>query len=315
MTDRDQIPLLLQVARAYWIEDRSQADIAAEIGYSRSMVSRLLKRARELGVVKVSVGHPLERAFELEQELTRIFGLSQVRVSVEDTEQDASDVSRLAAGLLAETIGSDCVLGITNGQSVPRVVQAMSPLRRPGATIVQSIGTIALENNAVDSPEICRQLAQHLGAPYRLLPVPLVVRSPAVAAALRREEAVSMTLAMAGHADVMLTGIGATTRNHDGMIFDHHVTAAEHRELLRAGAVGHVCGHHIDAQGRHVDSRFCHRLLAVPFERLRSIPHVIAVAWGRGKAPAILGCLRGGLVSTLVTDVATARAVLTLHGD
>ena len=314
MIDRDQLPLLLQVARAYWVDDRSQADIAAEIGYSRSMVSRLLKQARELGVIKFSVGHPLERAFELERALTDSFGLAQVRISVEDAEQDASDAARLAAGLLGEAIGSDCVLGMTNGHSVPAVVHAMSPLHRPNATIVQSIGTIARENNSVDSPEICRELAQHLGASYRLLPAPLVVRSPRVAAALRREEVVSMTLTMAGHADVMLTGIGATTRTDDGVIFDNCITPAEHGELLRAGAVGHICGHHVDGRGHHVDSRFCQRLLAVPFERLKGIPTVIAVAWGRGKAPAILGCLRGGLVSALVTDVPTAQAVLALEG-
>ena len=123
-----------------------------------------------------------------------------------------------------------------------------------------------------------------------------------------------MTLAMAGHADVMLTGIGATTRTDDGVIFDNCITPAEHDGLLRAGAVGHICGHHVDGRGHHVDSRFCQRLLAVPFERLKGIPTVIAVAWGRGKAPAILGCLRGGLVSALVTDVPTAQAVLALDG-
>jgi len=315
MVDRDQLPLLLQVARAYWIDDRSQADIAAEIGYSRSMVSRMLRQARELGIIRFTVGHPLERAFELEQALTDRFGLTQVRVSAEDAGQDVSDVSRLAAGLLGEAISPDCVLAITNGHSVPHVVHAMAPLHRPDATIVQSIGTIAQDNNSVDSPEICRQLAQHLKASYRLLPAPLVVRSPRVAVALRREEPVSMTLAMAGHADVMLTGIGATTRSHDGVIFDSYITAAEHDELLRAGSVGHICGHHIDEQGNHVDSRFCQRLLAVPFERLKGIQNVIAVAWGRSKAPAILGCLRGGLMSTLVTDVPTARAVLALAGD
>ena len=165
MVDRDQLPLLLQVARAYWVDDRSQADIAAEIGYSRSMVSRLLKQARELGVIKFSVGHPLERAFELERALTDSFGLAQVRISVEDAEQDASDAARLAAGLLGEAIGSDCVLGMTNGHSVPAVVHAMSPLHRPNATIVQSIGTIARENNSVDSPRSAANSPSTSGRP------------------------------------------------------------------------------------------------------------------------------------------------------
>ncbi|GAE73867.1 transcriptional regulator [Cutibacterium acnes JCM 18916] len=49
MTDREHIQTLLTVARRYWLEQATQAEIAAEIGYSRSMVSRLLDEARRRG--------------------------------------------------------------------------------------------------------------------------------------------------------------------------------------------------------------------------------------------------------------------------
>ena len=39
MTDREHIQTLLTVARRYWLEQATQAEIAAEIDYSRSMVS------------------------------------------------------------------------------------------------------------------------------------------------------------------------------------------------------------------------------------------------------------------------------------
>jgi DNA-binding transcriptional regulator LsrR (DeoR family) len=43
---------------------------------------------------------------------------------------------------------------------------------------------------------------------------------------------------------------------------------------------------------------------------LRNIPLVIGVAGGAPKAPAILGALRAGLISALVTDDAAAEAVM-----
>ena len=45
------------------------------------------------------------------------------------------------------------------------------------------------------------------------------------------------------------------------------------------------------------------------------MPVVIGVASGPGKVAPILGALRGGLVNTLVTDVATAEAILDAAGE
>ncbi len=84
------------------------------------------------------------------------------------------------------------------------------------------------------------------------------------------------------------------------------VKEGEHEELLAAGSVGHVCGHHFDASGRHVDADFCRRLIALLFDRLSGMNRVIAAAWGTRKTPAILAALRGGLVDDLVTDLETA---------
>src|SRR5450759_644594 len=44
---RGRLDLLLSVARMYYLEDRSQDEIATSIGYSRPTVSRLLAEARD----------------------------------------------------------------------------------------------------------------------------------------------------------------------------------------------------------------------------------------------------------------------------
>ncbi|MDC4232884.1 sugar-binding protein [Actinomyces sp. B33] len=312
MIDRQRVELLVAVARRYWIDRADQGTIAEEIGYSRSMVSRLLDEARREGVVTFSVGHPLERAFEAERGLVRAFGLASARVCLADPGVSAVETIRLGAQVVDGLLEPDSVLSVTNGRTVSEIAGALSRGRHPHMTVVQALGVIAHDNHLIDSPQICGRFADALGSPYQTLPAPLVVSSRQMARALRREGRVAMPLAMASHADVLITGIGATTPTGDGAIFDGYIAADEHRDLLIAGAVGHIVGHHIDASGRHVDLDFCQRLIAVPFDRLEAIPNVVAVAWGEEKIPAITASLRSGIVDHFVTDLATANRLL-LH--
>lgn len=311
--DRERLQLLLRVATLYWIEGESQADIAVELGYSRPQISRLLAEARRRGVVSVNVHHPLERALELEAALTERFKLASARVATHIDDNDAESTAPVAA-LAAETVLSmirpDSVIGVTNGRAVSQVVAALPSTRYSEVTVVQAIGTIAHENHMVDSPELCQRMASVLGANYRILPAPLYLDNSRTAAILRRESSIGLTISMASHADILLTGIGATTKAGSGAIFDLWLSPEEIGELRKMGAVGHIGGHHIDVDGRHIDGELCRRILGVPFNRLRESSLVVAVAWGAQKVPAITGALRGGLVSHLVTDMRTAGGVL-----
>ena len=49
---------LAAVARLYYEEDRNQSEIAGMFGISRPMVSKLLKEAKELGVVTIRIAVP-----------------------------------------------------------------------------------------------------------------------------------------------------------------------------------------------------------------------------------------------------------------
>ena len=314
MTDREHIQTLLTVAKRYWLEQATQAEIAAEIGYSRSMVSRLLDEARRRGIITFTVQHPLQRAIELEQDLTRTFGLACARVAMSDDDSAAHEVSRMASDLVTTYMHPDSVIALSNGRGVASVVRAMTPTRHPEATVVQAIGGTARGNLLLDSPELCRQLAERLGCAYRVMPAPVLVSNPQVAAALKAEKSIGMTIAMASHADILVTGVGAVGVNSVAPIFDHVMPERAHAELLSRGAVGHICGHHIDAQGRHVDAGFCQGLMTIPIDRIPSITHVIVSAFGAEKAPALTAILRGNLVTDLVTDIATAKAVLDPRG-
>jgi len=82
--------------------------------------------------------------------------------------------------------------------------------------------------------------------------------------------------------------------------------------LLLQGVVGDLCGHMFDVDGRFVEHEVSRRTLAIPIEDLRRVKRVVAVAGGASKAPSLLGAVRTGVPSVLVTDQVTAERLLRL---
>jgi DNA-binding transcriptional regulator LsrR (DeoR family) len=76
------------------------------------------------------------------------------------------------------------------------------------------------------------------------------------------------------------------------------------------GAVGEVLMSSFDARGRPVRMSFQDRVTALDLGQLAKIPCVVAVAHGPRKLAALKGALAGDFLHGLVTDRATAEALL-----
>ena len=296
----------------YWDEGLGQTEIARRTGYSRPTISRMLAEARRVGVVTVTVAHPIERLMALEKRLVDAFGLKTARVS-EATPGNGSDVgpdvARTAADLLLESCGPHSVIAVSNGRAVAAVVHHTPERSWPSSTAVAMLGSVGESFNTEDGPDVCRNLSLRLGGRFRSLTVPLVFDSLALARAVREEDQVATTLELAARSDIALTGVG-TVGTSVSPLLRRWMTPEVVRECRKRNVVAHVCGHHLDASGRHVHTALCDRTLCLDPERLREIPLVVGVAAGPDKIVAIRAALRGGYLSALVTDEATARAVL-----
>ena len=302
---RNRASLLLEVARMYWDEGLGQTEIARRTGYSRPTISRMLAEARRVGVVTVTVAHPIERLMALEKRLVDAFGLKTARVS-EATPGNGSDVARTAADLLLESCGPHSVIAVSNGRAVAAVVHHTPERSWPSSTAVAMLGSVGESFNTEDGPDVCRNLSLRLGGRFRSL---TVFDSLALVRAVREEDQVATTLELAARSDIALTGVG-TVGTSVSPLLRRWMTPEVVRECRKRNVVAHVCGHHLDASGRHVHTALCDRTLCLDPERLREIPLVVGVAAGPDKIVAIRAALRGGYLSALVTDEATARAVL-----
>lgn len=307
---RAHVRLMLRVARRYYLDGADQHVIAAEIGYSRPTVSRLLAEAREAGIVRFSISHPVEQSIEYETQLRSRFGLAEAAVAWEGSGTEA--VARLAARAIAERGGPRTVLALSHGTTVSAVVDAMPDRRWPLSSVVPMAGAAAHAGaHALSSPELSRRLALQVGGVHRELRWPLLLPDPAAARTALREEGVLTTFELAARADIAVSGVGAVAPDGaTGTMLSHDADAYLRAELRQRGAVAYVCGRHFDARGREVRTSLSDRLIALHPGRLAEARTSMAVGCGQARVPALHAVLSAGFVSCLVTDEATARGIL-----
>jgi DNA-binding transcriptional regulator LsrR (DeoR family) len=123
-----------------------------------------------------------------------------------------------------------------------------------------------------------------------------------------RIEPIARVKAVAAKADLRLIGIGQMDQKAQVHV-DGFVTREELLEMMRLGAVGEVTGWAYDARGRIIKGGTNKRLTSIPPD-IPARSTTIAAAVGTAKVPAIKAALAGRVINGLITDEATARAVL-----
>jgi DNA-binding transcriptional regulator LsrR (DeoR family) len=151
-----------------------------------------------------------------------------------------------------------------------------------------------------------RRVADALEAQARGLMAPGLVDDAATRQALMAHAGLQAIAALWDRLDVALFGIGGPAWNAA------RVGKKTARQLDAAEAVGEVLVAPFDLDGRFVCDALRERVIALDARRLGRVPVAIGVASGEAKVRPVLGALRAGVVRTLVTDVATAEAVVAL---
>jgi DNA-binding transcriptional regulator LsrR (DeoR family) len=253
---------------------------------------------------------------ELEQALRERFGLTQVRVAGFQPGADVvAAAGDLAAQWLDETVRDGQVLALSWGTSLQAMVSAVSVEKPRNVEVVPLVGGLATGESLVAGQELVRELAGRLGATYRYLHGPALLRSETARDALLAEPAIHEALQSALAADIAMVGIGSVGTGSSNVILDGlALTSDERAAFLKENPVGDTCCRFFDAAGRSIGGVVHDRVLAVELDELRRIAVVVGVATGAEKTAGVLGALRGGFIDGLITDSGLAHALLSAAG-
>ncbi len=307
MSDFEQ---LVQASRLYYELGETQSAIAERLGVTRPQVSRLLKRARAEGIVEIRIVDRTSAELPAADALRRSYGLDAVHLApTVNGPEDLSRrmVGRLGAQVLRSAVRDGEIVGIGDGASVSAVADALEDGTTPvAATVVPLAGGYWSPGPERDP---FRRVADAFGALPHGLMAPGLLDDATTKRALEAHAGVQAVRDLWDHLDVALFGIGGRSWG----------VASVGQEIMDrldgANAVGEALIAPFDLDGVFACPELRERVLAFDARMLGRVPTSIGIASGESKVRPILGALRAGIVRTLVTDVATAEAVVALDAE
>lgn len=311
----ERLSLLTKVARMYHEQGLRQPEIADRLHISQSRVSRLLKEAVTIGVVRTIVVPPDGVHSDLEEGVRARFGLVDVVIA----EYGGSDETSLLASLgatgaayLETTLSSSDRVGISSWSSTLLATVDSMTSRPSGLAneVVQVIGGVGNPAVQVQATRLTDRFARVTGGVPKFFPAPGIVGSRAARDALLDDPYIQELAGEWKNLTVLLAGIG--TLQPSPLLKDsgNAVSEAEMEGLRTLGAVGDVCLRFFDAQGGMVNTELHDRVLGISSDDLLAVPRKVGIAGGSRKFAAIRAAAMGRWIDVLITDVHTATRLL-----
>ena len=310
ISDRAEVryPLnaLFQAARMYYVDGDNQAQIATAMKISRPFVSRLLAEARRVGVVRIEVVNPEQHSMDdLAATLRDALGLARVYLAPGD--QSARIRGGLAlqvnAALADMSLGPGDVLLVSSGRTVYELSQGPLP-RLPGVVIAPTVGGQTEPEPWHQSNELARTIAERSGGVPAFL-FAQALPSPEMYESLQRDPSFQRVQRLWDAAKGALVAIGSPPASRQSI---SRFIPTDDDSLLRS--VGDVCLNFFDTDGAIIQFPGSERMVNTSVDVLRGIPFTVGVAVGAEKVPSISSGAKAGFFRRLITDTATATAVL-----
>ncbi|MDP4505372.1 sugar-binding transcriptional regulator [Nonomuraea sp. G32] len=309
-----RVRLITKVAHMYHEQGIRQADIADALHISQTKVSRLLKRAGEIGIVRTVVVVSQGVHLTLEQALEGRYGLREaVVVDVEGDESEIiASIGSAGAAYLESTLAGGERIGISPwSQTLLSVADRLHPLRVAGADrVVQLVGGVGEGAVQAKANRLLNHLAELIGAEPLYVQAPGLVGTAEIRQSLVNDVAMQSVIEEWQSLTIALVGIGSVEPSPLLRDSGNAIAPADQDQLIAAHAVGDVCQRFFDSTGELIHSDLNSRVVGIDPEIFRTIPRRIGMAGGVRKRAAIRAAISGGWVNVLITDVVTARALL-----
>lgn len=312
---KERNKMMFEVAQQYYLQNLTMDQIAEYQELSRASVSRLLKEAREIGLVQIHLNEEFKPQSDLATKLGDRFRLKVLVVPTSTRDSALGRMQAVAreAGLLLNSIMRDgMVLGVAWGSTVSEVARQLAAHPLKNTLVVQLNGAGNARHTGIPySGAILGQIAEAFNAQMIHFPVPAFFDRASTKEAMWQEESVRAVLKMQRAADVALFGIGA----FGGAIPSHvysggYFNDAEQRGLRAEGVAGDVCTVFLRENGTYADLEVNKRATGPTPAELARIKRRIAVVSGSHRLSALKGALMTGAVTDLVIDAQLAELLL-----
>ncbi len=306
--------ILYKVAQMYYIDNYTQTDISSKLSLSRPKISRLLTRAREEGIVQISLNRtPANSAEDLQKCLKDRLGLTNILVVPSVSTEEAENLRAVAsasATFFQQFIRDGDKIGVSWGYTLMEIAKALPIASFPKCSIVQIAGNLDNADSTNFANDIIRQFGERMCIDHKTtLPCPILVENSIIVDLLLHDSKISSIIDQINAVDVAFLNVGMLSENNC-LCRTGFVTPDDLLRLQNKQSVGCICSRFIDVEGKIADESYNSRTISISLPVLKSVRVSCACIATERKVPALLGAIRGGLVNTVALDSNSAEKLL-----
>ena len=305
----DDTTLLFRIAKYYYVDDYSQNEIAQIENISRPQISRLLKRARDAGIVKIEVLLPdsLDR-HTMANDLKYLLNLDNIIISPSSNDEKENDAGlyTLAALNINKILGNCKNVGIGWGKTMYNIALNLSYQENyQDLSFYPVIGNSGTNNPYLQTNSITDRFAERFRAiPYYNNALFLSDKSSFSRTEKDRfEELKSCWKTL----DAVIIGIGVKVLSSKSYL-DVLLNIID--DDIKEDILGDVLGRFFLQDLSEFNIPESYETVSVELSHLSKIRNVICIANGEHKVDAIICACKKGIINSLITDEMTGKLIL-----
>ncbi|MCE5256415.1 MAG: hypothetical protein LLF89_06160 [Spirochaetaceae bacterium] len=313
MKSGPDVSTIYRIARYYYSDGLSQEEIGAREGFSRSQISRIIDRAREMGLVKISLVPPTDlQSEELSGHLSHLLDLRSVVVVPVRRNASQDEISLAiatrAAEYIPERIQDYKTVGIGWGRTVYRTAELLPHCTRSTSEpfFVPLIGISGNDNPNLQINTIIDRFAASFHTKGLFVNIPSAREMGAPVSKIEMSRIATLSERWKS-VEAAVVGLGEPPTTAANL--PEELPQAYEDELRKSNSKGDILAQYFGPDGRIFHAKHGYDLLAYNIQWLSGLDRSICLAGGSLKHEGIIAAARAGFITDLVTDELTALAI------
>lgn len=302
--------ILTKIANMYYKEDLTQNQIAKLLGYSRVKISRLLKKARDEGIVQISIDYS-DLHTELEHQVAEAYGIQNVLIINPDTRDITSAIAESAAHYLNNTLTKQDIIAVGFGNTMAQMTEYTHGNFNESVVFSPIIGGHGRTDFDLHSSSIAANLANKFQGIANSLLAPAFAKTIDEKNIYTNDSYVQDVLTDTRQANKAIFSVGSFEDRDFTLAKTGYFTEQELEIIMESNAVCDVSSvAFLSHDGQQILTSITDRSIGISSQELKQIANKICVAGTKRKHKSIKAALEAGYVNTLITDLQTAEFLM-----
>lgn len=302
----------VKIAKMYYEEGMTQAQIAKVMGVSRSLISKVLLDAKTNGIVEVFIHSETAYSVELERQLEKKFNMNKaIVIDTRNLTQDEIDktAGQQSALYLKKLSKTNKKMGISWGHSLRSMVDSFPYTQLEDVTLYPLIGGMSDDHFDIHSNQLCFDLGRKMRATIKYLYAPASVSNLVIKNELTNNKAVKSVLEEASEVDLALLGISNPFEN-SSMLKIGYIDKKDISLLKEKKVIGDINSKFFTVDGEEAEIEFNNLVIGLGLDEIKNIPLRMSIAIDKSKTDALKVALTNNLLNIIVTTDDIALGVL-----